>query len=183
MTVLPTMVSSIETDKSEVSLKVGESETIVATVLPSDATDKRVMWSSQNENVAIVSNDGTITALSIGETTVTVKAIDGSDINTVIKVSVVPTPAESIRINAPQSTSFRVGETINLTADVTPDDATDKSITWSSSDESIASVDAIGKVTANGVGRVLIRATNSSGRYDEIELTVVPTLAQSILLA
>lgn len=183
VTVLPTKVSSIETDKSEVSLKVGESETIVATVLPSDATDKRVMWSSQNENVAIVSNDGTITALSIGETTVTVKAIDGSDINTVIKVSVVPTPAESIRINAPQSSSFRVGETINLTADVTPDDATDKSITWSSSDESIASVDAIGKVTANGVGRVLIRATNSAGRYDEIKLTVVPTLAQSILLS
>lgn len=183
VTVLPTMVSAIETSKSEVTLRVGKSEKIIATILPSDATDKRVMWSSQNENVAIVSNDGTITALSIGETTVTVKAIDGSDINTVIKVSVVPTPAESIRINEPQSTSFRVGETINLTADVTPDDATDKSITWSSSDESIASVDAIGKVTANGVGRVLIRATNSAGRYDEIELTVVPTLAQSILLS
>lgn len=183
VTVLPTLVSSIEVDKPEVSLKVNERVTITAEVLPVDATNKAIEWSSYNPEVATVSTDGVITAHSIGDALLLVMAKDGSNTYANVTVHVVPTPTDGITFEELGTTTLKVGEAITLQVKITPEDATDKSVTWSSSDTGIATVDENGRVTAVGVGTVKITAISSGGQKVEITLTVLPTKAQSIALS
>lgn len=181
ITVLPTLASSIDVIPQEVSLKVNQTIKVQAVVNPVDATDKSLKWESADNNIASVDFDGNITAHAIGQTTVTVSAKDGSGISSTISVFVIPTPAESIIINTPERTSFKVGESIQLTATVKPDDTTDKSISWSSRNNDIVTVDSNGLTTAISVGSATITATNSAGQSAEITLTVLPTIAESVV--
>jgi len=182
VTVSPRMVSSIELDKTEVTLRVGEHAKVTAKVLPEDATDKTVEWSSLDTDIASVTDDGDICGNAIGNTQIKVMAMDGSNISSVVEVHVVPTLAESISIIKPASTEMHAGETLSLSATVLPEDATDKSVVWTSSDESVATVSSNGIVTAIKVGHVVIKATNSGNQSDELELSVIPTMAESIVL-
>lgn len=182
ITVLPTLVSSIDIVPQELSLKVNQTIKVQAVVNPVDATDKSLEWESADNNIASVDIDGNITAHAIGQTTVTVSAKDGSGVSATISVSVIPTPAESIIINTPERTSFKVGESIQLTATVKPDDTTDKVIMWSSRNNDIVTIDSNGLATARGVGSATISATNSGGQTAEITLTVLPTIAESLVL-
>ena len=128
-------VSSVELDKSEVSLKVAETVTLKATVNPDDATDKTVTWSSSDETIAIVSN-GVVIAKKIGKTVVIAQA--GNKTAT-CQVTVLATDVTSVTLDK-TTASLRAGETVTLTATVNPDDATDKTVTWSSSDQTVATV-------------------------------------------
>ena len=144
-------VTSISLDKTSLSMQVGETETLTATVKPDDATDKTVVWTSSDGAVASVSN-GKITALKSGKVTITAKSGTCSA-ECVVTVSV---NTESITLDK-TTLSLAVGETATLAATVKPDDATDKTVTWSSSDESVASVDN-GKVTALKSGKATVMA-------------------------
>lgn len=146
---------SITLDKTTLSLAVGESATLTATVKPDDATDKTVAWSSSDESVAKVDN-GKVTGIKSGKATVTAKC-GGRTAECAITVSV---PVSSITLDK-TTLSLAVGEIVTLTATVKPDDATDKIVTWSSSDESVASVDN-GKVTAIKSGKATVTATSAS---------------------
>ncbi len=143
---------SITLDKTTLSLAVGESATLIATVKPDDATDKTVTWSSSDESVAKVDN-GKVTAVKSGTATVTAKC---SDKTTECAVTVT-VPVSSITLDK-TTLSLAVGESATLIATVKPDDATDKTVTWSSSDESVAKVDN-GKVTAVNTGAATVTAT------------------------
>lgn len=182
ITVLPTLVSSISVDKSSVTLKVGESAKLTATVLPDDATDKSVTWTSLDSKTATVAADGTVRALSIGKTTLRVAANDGSNVTAEVEVNVVPTPVESISVSSASSTTIKVGERVQLYAVVLPEDATDKTVAWSTSDADIATVDANGLVTANSVGIVEITAS-AGDKSASVSITVDKTLAQSVVLS
>ncbi len=144
-------VTSVSLDKTSLSMQVGETETLTATVKPDDATDKTVVWTSSDDAVASVSN-GKIIALKSGKATITAKSGTCSA-ECVVTVSV---NTESITLDK-TTLSLAVGETATLTATVKPDDATDKTVAWSSSDESVASVDN-GKVTAIKSGKVTVTA-------------------------
>ena len=122
-------------DKTTASLKAGETITLTATVNPDDATDKTVTWSSSDQTIATVSN-GVVTAKKVGNATITAKA--GSKTAT-CQITVVATEVTSVTLNK-TTASLRAGETVTLTATVNPDDATDKTVTWSSSDQTIATV-------------------------------------------
>lgn len=139
-------VTSITLDKTSLSMKVGETETITAIVSPDNATDKTVEWGSSDVAVATVA-DGIITAKKSGEATITAKS--GSCIAE-CKVTITVS-AESVTLDK-TSLSLAIGESATLTATVKPDDATDKTVAWSSSDESVAKVDN-GKVTAVKSGK------------------------------
>ena len=182
ITVVPNLVSSIEAVPQKVSLKVNQTIKVQTIVNPDDATDKSLKWESADSNIASVDIDGNITAHAIGQTTVIVSSKDGSGVSATISVSVIPTPAESIIINTPERTSFKFGETIQLTATVKPDDTTDKTIIWTSLNTDIVTIDSNGLVTARGVGSATITATNSAGQSAEITLTVLPTIAESLVL-
>ena len=150
--VLPIMVEEISFNKTSVSLKAGETVTLTATVKPDDATDKTVTWSTSDATVATVSN-GVVTAKKVGTATITAKAGDKS---ATCEITVVSTPVTAVTLNK-TSVSLKAGETVTLTATVKPDDATDKTVTWGSSDESVAKVEN-GIVTAIGKGLSTITA-------------------------
>ena len=142
---------SVTLDKTSLSLAIGESATLTATVKPDDATDKTVAWSSSDESVAKVDN-GKVTAVKSGKATVTAKC----GVKTAECAVTVTVPVSSITLDK-TTLSLVIGESFSLTATVKPDDATDKTVTWSSSDESVARVDN-GKVTAVNAGQAKISA-------------------------
>ena len=156
VTVNPNSVESVSLNKKELSLTEGESETLTATVKPDNATDKTVTWSSSDASVATVDATGKVTAVKAGTATITAKAGDKSATCTVtVKAKVIP--VTSITLNK-ASLDLTEGETETLTATVGPDNATDKTVTWSTSDSSVATVDASGKVTAVKAGTATITA-------------------------
>ena len=177
VTVVATPVESITIDKTAASLKVGEKVQLTATVSPADATDKSVTWSSFDESVATVSATGEVTAVALGEAIIT--ASNGA-VKAECKITVVATPVESIELNLTAS-SLKVGEKVQLTATVNPADATDKSVTWRSSDESVATVSATGEVSAIALGEAVITASNGAVKA-ECKVTVVATPVESIEL-
>ena len=148
-------VSSISLNKDSIDLVEGDTETLTATVSPNDATDKTVSWSSSNDAVATV-KDGTITAIKEGEATISAKAGEKTASCKVVvakKVILV----EKVSLDKDEL-SLIVGESATLVATVEPDNATDKSVLWSSSDEAIASVNNSGVVTAKAAGEAMISA-------------------------
>ena len=155
VTVKPIEVTSVTLSKSSLSLTVGGTSTLTATVNPSNATDKTVTWSSSDTSIATVSSSGKVTAVAVGTATITAKA--GSKTAT-CTVTVKPIEVTSVTLDK-TTLSLQTGESTTLTATVNPSNATDKTVTWSSSDATIAYIDANGKVTAKRAGSAMITAT------------------------
>ena len=148
-------------------MAVGESITLTATVSPDNATNKSVTWSSDDEAVATVDTNGIVSAKSEGTATITAKAGEQSDTCT---VTVSKIPVSSITINGAEPTLVE-GDTLILTATITPSDASYKTVTWTSSNDTVAIVDQNGKVTAKSVGTATIKAT-VDGVTEECTITV-----------
>ena len=149
-------VTSISLNQTSLEMIEGESETLVATVFPDDATDKTIIWASSNE-AAVTVKDGKVTAIKEGESTVAAKAGDKTaSCKVIVKKKVIA--VGSIELNKTELILVE-GESETLTATVKPDDATDKSVSWKSTDESIATVDNNGKVIAVKEGETTITAT------------------------
>ena len=145
-------VSSVVLDKTILSLAKGSSEILKATVLPSDATDQAVKWSSDNPSIATVDQNGQVTAVNAGSATITATAGDHS---ATCQVSVF-IPVTSVSLSSTELTLL-VGETAVLEATILPDDATDKNVSWYSSDPDVAVVDG-GRITALSFGGTVITA-------------------------
>ena len=169
-------VSYIELSETSVSLMEGETATLSATVMPDNATDKTVTWSSSNEKIATVEN-GKITAIKVGEATIIASA---GDKKAECKVTVTPVPVSSVTLDQSE-VELEVGQSVSLVATVEPDNATDKTITWSSSDDSIAKVDVNGIVTALEPGEAIISA-NSGEQSAECLVTVKLIPVSSVTL-
>ena len=182
ITVERTPVSSITLNCETAALQVSGTIRLSATVMPETATNKGVTWSSSNDAVATVSADGLVTAMSLGEALITATAADGSGVTATCRVTVGATPAEGVSIAADGETTLKVGGAVQLRATVTPDAATDKSVSWSTGNANVATVDVNGLVTAVGVGTTTITCTNSAGQTATIDITVEPTLVTSISL-
>lgn len=154
-------VSSVSLNKSSDSLNIGQTLQLSATVLPNNATNKSVTWSSNAPGVASVEN-GKITAISAGSTTITVKTEDGSKTATCnIIVRAANVPVTSVSLNQSTAT-LEINGTVQLSATVLPNNATNKNVTWSSNAPTIAKVEN-GKVTALTAGTATITATTQDG--------------------
>ena len=147
-------VSEVTLDKAELTLVEGQEAELKATVKPDDATDKMVTWTSSDEAVATVA-DGKVNAVKAGTTTITAKA-GAKEATCKVTVTAALVPVESIKLDK-ESLNLVEGAKATLTATVTPDNATDKTVTWTSSDEAIATV-ANGEVTAVKEGTASITA-------------------------
>lgn len=146
-------VSSVSISQSTAEMIEGETVQLIATVLPNDATNKTVVWASSKQSVATVTDSGLVTAIAAGTTIIT--ASSGIKIATCSVTVIVP--VSSVSLNK-TNLSLIKGENHNLWATVKPDNATDKTVTWTSSNTSIATVDSNGKVTAQDVGTAIIAA-------------------------
>ena len=167
-------VTGVTLNKTALTLNIGASETLTATVAPADATNKKVTWKSSDAAVASVDANGKVTGVKAGEATITVTTEDGGKTAT-CKVTVKPKLVSEITLAA---LAIYVGESKAVTATVKPDDATNKALTWTSSDETVATVDATGKVTGKKIGTATITATaqDGSGVSGSCTVTVLSTV-------
>ncbi len=164
-------VTGITLDKTSVSIPQATTATVKATVSPSNATNKSVKWTSSNESVATVSG-GIIKGVSIGTATITATTNNGK--TATVKVTVTKNDniidATGVTIS-PSSLTLTTGKTGTLTATVSPSNATDKTVTWTSSNESVAKVSG-GTVTAVAEGTATITAKTSNGKTATATVTV-----------
>ena len=142
-----------------VTLSLGESYSYSPVIVPNGAT-VALSWSSLNESVAIVSNNGKITAKGLGTTVIVCTAPNGITARSTVTVG--PVLVSNIRLNKTE-TELTVGENLQLQATIVPENTTDKSVTWSSTNEAVAVVDENGQVTAVGSGTCQIKATANDG--------------------
>ncbi len=173
-------VSSVTLNKSTLSLNVGDTQQLTATINPSNATNKSVEWQSNNTSVATVSSTGKVTARSVG--TAYIYAIASNGMSKSCKVIVnsstsneekkdVETEVNSITLS---STSLKLNEyeSTKLTATVSPSSTTNKSVEWQSNDTNIATVSSTGKVTAKKEGTATIIVSSKNGKIATCQVTV-----------
>lgn len=157
---IPVTGIDVTTDKTEI--KVGTTAQLTTTVNPADTTDdKTVTYTSSDENIATVDATGKVTAVKPGTVTITASVLDGAFTDTVeITVPVVAITDIELTVD---KTALEKGDIVNVVATINPADTTeDKTITWTSSNEKVATVDANGTVTAVGGGNATITATIGS---------------------
>ena len=161
VTVNPISVKGVALNKTTMTLKVAQADTLVATITPEDAANKEVVWASDNAEVATVV-DGVVTAVALGTANITVTTVDGNFTATCV-VTVEATPVTGVTLDVTELT-LDVPQTATLKATVAPEDATDKSVTWASDNETVATV-AEGVVTAVAEGTANITVTTTDGGF------------------
>lgn len=159
----PAKVTGVTLNKATLELGIGATEKLTATVAPKDAKNKSVTWSSSDEDIATVSSTGEVTAVAEGTATITVTTVEGGFTATCEVTVLPPVKVTGVSLNKAELT-LETGQSSKLTATVTPDDAADKSVTWSSSAEDVATVDG-GTVTAISEGTATITATTVDGGF------------------
>ena len=168
-------VSVIKLNNTTLSLIPGETGQLIATILPENATNKTIKWSSSNSTVATVNEMGIITAVSEGTTTVT-GSVDGKSAACIVTVSTSIIPVTEIMLNK-SSTNLIVGGTDYLTVFILPNNATNKNVNWLSSAPEIVYVDTNGKITALKEGSATITACSADGQKTATCIVYVTNIA------
>ena len=153
-------VQDISLNKYSLKLEVGKSAILNIEILPEDATNKEIVWESENDNIASVSN-GIVTANNAGNTIINVKSKDGKA-STKCFVYVENKKVESVILNK-ESLDLIVGDKERLTATITPSELQNDDITWATSNSKVAIVDQFGEVEARGQGTATITIMSSDG--------------------
>ena len=162
-------VSSITIDGEQtLTLKVNEVATLVATVLPDNATDKTIEWTSSDNDVVEVAR-GRLLAHKAGDAVITATAKDGQGAKATVTVKVI-VEAESVEVSGEKHVA--INGTVTLAATVSPENATDKTVTWTTDNDKIATVDKNGVLTGVAEGKVVVTATTANGKTANISVYV-----------
>ena len=154
-------VSSITIDGEQtLTLKVNEVATLVATVLPDNATDKTIEWTSSDNDVVEVAR-GRLLAHKAGDAVITATAKDGQGAKATVTVKVI-VEAESVEVSGAKHVA--INGTVTFAATVAPENATDKTVTWTTDNDKIATVDKNGVLTGVAEGKVVVTATTANGK-------------------
>jgi len=172
-------VTSVSVTPATLPLGVGATYQLAATVNPSNATNKNVTWSSSNPGIATVSPSGLVTVVTSGSVTITATTVDGGKTGSSVVTVIVPVTSVSV---TPATLPLGVGTTYQLTATVSPSNATNQNVTWNSSNPGIATVSPSGLVTAVASGSATITVTTvDGGRVNSSTINVtVPVTSVSI---
>ena len=169
---VPQLIDWIEFDEDEIELKAGETYQLKPYISPSDATNKKLKYTSSDTKVAEVSASGLVTARSEGEAKIRAAATDGSDEYAVCYVTVTgKAKVTGITLDR-TSAEVKRGEKLTLNATVSPSYASNKKVVWKSANTKIATVDGNGSVTAKAPGRTKITVTSSENSSYQASCTV-----------
>ena len=163
-------VTSIKLDATTMKLFVGNKQSLTQTVLPENANMATVEWSSSNAKVAQVTSYGQVTAMAAGKAVITCTAKDGSNVYATCSVTVA-NPVKTIKLNKKKVTIKKKGSYL-LKATVGPKSATNKAVTWKSSNNKVATVSASGLVTAKKKGKVTITVKAKDGSKKSAKCTI-----------
>ncbi|MDR1500381.1 MAG: Ig-like domain-containing protein [Tannerellaceae bacterium] len=181
---MPVFVSAIALDRANLALEVGQSAILTASLTPSDVSNGAVTWRSLAPEVAVVNNNGQVTALTAGKAVVQAISNDGYYVAE-CSVSVGesqdrPRPGDTVvsgitldRI----SLDLRPGDTAQLEAYIIPSTAADKSVRWTTSNPAVADVTASGRIYAFASGSAIITATTAAGGYTATCTVSVSTIS------
>ena len=200
-------VTGVKLNVTSLTISVGNSGSLSAIVSPSDATNKAVTWSSSNESVALVSSKGKVVGVGVGSAVITVTTQDGNKTamaNVTVKRASSSSSSGSsssggsssgssskykkvtkISINSDDFT-VKVGNTKSLTYTISPSNATNKKVSWDTSNPSVAKVNSAGKVTGVGAGTAYITIKSVDGVSDKVKVVVTkrnPIKATKITLS
>lgn len=157
------LVQDIQLDKTKETLEVGKTVSLTATVLPSNASNRSVTWSSDNEKVAKVSSEGKVTAVGKGTATITVCSNDGTNVKATAVITVKATSVSATKVKLSKtSLVLKPKQSKTLKATVLPSKTTNKSVVWSSSNPEVATVKD-GKIVAKSVGTTTITVKTKDG--------------------
>lgn len=173
-------VEKIELDKSELSLKKGESASLKATIFPENASDKSLKWGSSDVSVATVDAYGNVKAEGNGEATVFVSSSDGG-FTAYCNVKV-GTPVTGISLDPREFTLETIGSSFTIKPVISPEDASDLGVVWESADTKVVSVASDGTVTAIGPGTTTVKATTNDGSFTSNCVVSVKSPAQHVSL-
>ena len=169
---VPQLIDWIEFDEDEIELKAGQTYQLKPYISPSDATNKKLKYTSSDTKVAEVSASGLVTAKSEGEAKIRAAATDGSDEYAVCYVTVTgKAKVTGITLDR-TSAEVKRGEKLTLNVTVSPSYASNKKVVWKSANTKIATVDANGSVTAKAPGRTKITVTSSENSSYQASCTV-----------
>lgn len=171
-------VTGISLSQTTASMEIGQTLSLTETISPAEATNKNVSWKSGNESVATVS-DGVVTAVGAGTATITATTTDGAK-EASCAVTVVPAVVEvSNVLLGISSISVKMGESFTFAATVLPENATDKTISWESSNTAVATV-ANGVVTPESAGETTITVTSNNSKTATCLVTVVGDVVEPL---
>ncbi len=170
-------VTGVKLNKTQTTVEIGKEEQLIATVEPANATNKNVTWKSSNDTTVTVA-DGKIKGVKVGTANITVTTQDGSKTATcavtVKEREITKKPVEKIELNK-TTMSVQKGDKFNLTVTFYPSDATNKKVTWKTSNSNIATVSKEGLITAVSEGEVTITAITEDGQKTaSCKVTVKP---------
>ena len=157
-------VKSVRLSKNSASLEKGKTLTLRAIVTPSNATNKKVVWKSNNTKVATVDSKGIVKCVKKGKATITVTTKDGNKKATcAVTVTNPVVKVKGVKLNK-KTASVKKGKTITLKATISPSNATNKNMTWTTSNKKIATVSAKGVVKGVKKGKTIITVTTKDGK-------------------
>ena len=177
LTAIP--ITSLTLNKSDLALNVGDEETLTVTGTPSNATNKTLLWSSSNKDVATVTSSGKITAAGKGTAVIKAEATDGSGkyVSCVVTVNNI----QILNVSLDKSSfDLSEGDTAAIKATIYPTNATNQTLKWTSSNSSVATVDSKGNITAGatkGYAIITVAATDGSGKSAECVVLSKPKVA------
>ena len=169
---VPVSITGVTLNKTSLTLTPNQTETLQATISPSNTTESKTLtWTTSNSNVATVSSTGKITAKSAGTATITVKTSNGKTASCRVTVSN-NIPITSVSLNK-TSVTLAPNQTETLQATILPSNTTaSKTLTWTTSDSSVATVSSTGKITAKSTGTATITVKTSNGKTASCRVTV-----------
>lgn len=169
-------VTGVSLNHNALTLNVGDTNTLTATISPSNATNQSVIWSTNNSSVATVSN-GVVTAVSTGSAIITVATVDGNYTATCsITVSDRTISVTGVSLSTHSVEMSSIGETYTINYTISPTNATNKNITWSSSAPTVATIEDY-LITAKGDGTAIISIRTADGGYSDTCTVTVDTSA------
>ncbi len=184
------MADKVTLDKSELNIKPNGTARLTATVTPTDASNKTVTWSSSNTAVATVNDSGLVKGVKNGTATITAKTSNGLTAQCVVTVS---TPISSFSVSPAKSKTIGIDGTFTFKVKIYPDNADDKTLLYTSSNEDVAIVDDNGKVTGVSAGKAVITVTAKSNpaktrkvtvtvRPDKVNITYRKSTSEGVIL-
>jgi uncharacterized protein YjdB len=162
-------VTGVSIAESSITIRVGEGAMLTAEISPANAANQNVKWSSDNPNIAVVYDDGYVSAVGTGSAVITVETDDGAK---TAQCSVTVTSNIEVSLNK-NGLVLAAGAAETLIANVLPEDVPDKTVSWTSSNTNVATVDSTGKVSAVGAGAATITAISVYGKTATCSVQVI----------
>lgn len=156
--------TNVTLNKHETTIIVNNNEALTAAIIPDNTTNKEIIWTSNNTEVADVNNNGIVMAKKAGSAKIYATALSNPEAKDSCNVTVMQ-PATGITLEETSWTIGELGVTKQLVARVLPEDASNKSVLWTSSNNSVCTVSSSGVVTSSGYGNAIVIATTTDGGY------------------